>query len=176
MMELLLGAGSNRSKKLHDENGQKDWSDLITLDIERRHNPDVIWDLNEHPWPFVDNLFDEIHAYHVLEHLGRQGDLKSFFADFYEIWRILKPNGKLFAVVPSWADVSALGDPGHARIINEMTLGFLSQANYARDVGKTVMADYRALWSGDFDYDYKAQGWEFGFRLIAVKPSRACSA
>ncbi len=40
-----------------------------------------------------DNLFDEIHAYEVLEHVGTQGDYKRFFWQFGQFWRILKPDG-----------------------------------------------------------------------------------
>jgi len=48
-----------------------------------------------------EDFFDEVHAYEVLEHLGRQGDYRSFFATFANIYRVLVPGGLLLATVPS---------------------------------------------------------------------------
>ncbi len=60
-MELLIGCGSSRVKKLHQQ-GRPDWDGLVTLDLEARHNPDVVHDLNL-PLPFMADVADEIHAY-----------------------------------------------------------------------------------------------------------------
>ena len=85
--ELLIGCGSNHEKKIVYD-GINDWSNLITLDYNKDHNPDICWDLLSLPLPFKDQEFDEIHAYEVLEHLGQQGDYKLFFAQFSEFWRL----------------------------------------------------------------------------------------
>jgi hypothetical protein len=79
-MELLIGCGSSRAKKLSTQ-GRSEWIGLVTLDYEKRHSPDVVHDLHD-PLPFDDDTADEIHAYEVLEHVGRQGDYKFFFQQF----------------------------------------------------------------------------------------------
>ena len=33
--------------------------------------PDILWDLENTPWPFDDGTVDELVAHHVLEHLGQ---------------------------------------------------------------------------------------------------------
>lgn len=96
------------------------------------------------------DYFDEIHAYEVLEHVGAQGDYRSFFALFSELWRILKPGGYLFATCPSWHSPWAWGDPSHTRVLTAGSLVFLSQAEYARQVGKTAMSDFRSIYKADF--------------------------
>src|SRR3546814_6014455 len=78
-------------------------------------------------------LFDEVHAYEVLEHLGSQGDFRSFFAHFGEIYRALKDGGILFATVPAWDSVWAWADPSHRRVIAPETLVFLDQTQYRED-------------------------------------------
>lgn len=150
--ELLLGSGSNRDRKVyHAADKKKPFKNLVTLDIEATHNPDVVHDLNVMPWPFADNSFDEVHAYEVLEHLGKQGDAKSFFAHFSEIWRILKPDGCLYASCPMWDSPWAWGDPSHTRIITKHSLVFLSQEEYAKQVGITAMSDFRSLYKANFE-------------------------
>ena len=124
--ELLIGCGSNREKRLSCD-GTKTWTSLTTLDFNDHHKPDVVWDLHELPLPFPPEFFDEIHAYEVLEHVGRQGDWRVFFAQFNEFWRILKPGGHLAATCPSWHSPWAWGDPSHTRVLQKENLVFLNQ-------------------------------------------------
>ena len=137
------------------------------------HKPDVVHDLERTPWLFQDDAFEEVHAYEVLEHLGRQGDFRAFFAHFYEIWRILKPDGFLAATCPSFRSMWAWGDPGHTRVLTSGSLVFLDREEYHKQVGKTAMADYRSWWSGDFRPIWIDEGGEhFRFVVQAVKPAR----
>ena len=173
-MELLIGCGSQRDKRIYKEPIiPKDWVKLVTLDMEPSHKPDIVWDLNRVPIhskkcfdvknllqqltddqeeysKIPDNTFDEIHAYEVLEHFGRQGDWRAFFEIFSELWRLLKPNGYLCATTPAPTSAWAWGDPGHTRIIGLESLVFLSQAEYKRQIGKTPMSDYRSVYKADF--------------------------
>jgi SAM-dependent methyltransferase len=173
---LLLGAGHKRDKVLQSpQTPEKDFSggELVTLDIDPSVSPDIVHDLDVLPYPFEDNSFDEVHAYEVLEHCGRQGDWKFFFAQFSEIWRILKPGGILCATVPAWDVLWSWGDPGHTRIINDGSLIFLCQPEYVKQSGRTSMTDYRPYYKADFMIT--AAGTErdtFAFVIEAVKPSR----
>lgn len=172
MSALLLGCGNRRIRKLcFDDNPE--FTDLTTMDHDPNCGADLVHDLESLPWPVEADSFDEVHAYEVLEHLGTQGDAKAFFAHFAEIYRILKPDGMLFATVPAWNDVWAWSDPSHRRIISKGTLVFLDQTEYTKQVGKTAMTDFRWLWHGDFELI--ASGIEAGshrFALKAHKPGR----
>ena len=148
--ELLIGCGNSRAKQLAVPGTEKEWVDLVTLDMDPLCEPDVLWDLDHMPLPFEDETFQEIHAYEVLEHFGKQGDWKAFFAHFTEFHRILKPGGQFFAAVPVWDSEWAWGDPGHTRIINQGTLSFLQQSVYETDVGKSTMTDYRHYYKVDY--------------------------
>ena len=168
-MELLIGCGNSRVKKLYIGE-DKEWKELRTLDIDPNCKPDVVHDLNVLPYPFEDNTFDEIHAYEVLEHCGRQGDYRFFFAQFSEFHRILKPNGRLLACCPTFNSIWAFSDPGHTRIISPASLIFLSQAAYAQ-VGESPMTDYRGIYKADFiRLVDKVDGESYNFVLGAVKP------
>lgn len=171
MSELLIGCGSRREKLIW--NDRREWSCLTTLDINAAHKPDVEWDLERLPLPFDPDTFDEIHAYEVLEHVGRQGDFRFFFAQFEEFWRILTPGGLLCATSPSRQSAWLWGDPGHTRVIQPESLVFLSRAEYARQIGVTPMTDYRFCYGGDFDIVHSVDdGQSFRFALRAAKPAR----
>lgn len=170
--ELLIGCGSMRDKRLTCDKTHE-WDDLTTLDYNADHNPDVYWDLNMLPLPFKPDTFDEIHAYEVLEHLGSQGDYKSFFALFSELHRILKPDGHLMATCPSRHSVWAYGDPSHTRIIQAESLIFLSQPHYTENVGKNSMSDFRSIYKADFEIMFAEDDKEtVRFIIKAIKPSR----
>lgn len=170
MKELLIGCGSSRDKRMSC-NGSFEWSDLKTLDNNPNHNPDCLWDLMR---PSVmpadwENMFDEIHAYEVLEHLGQQGDYKLFFKQFTAFHRVLKPGGYLLASVPSEKSIWAWGDPSHTRLITPAQLIFLNQKNYEQ-VGKTSMSDFRHIYKVSFETVLSEDnGDTFHFILKAIK-------
>jgi SAM-dependent methyltransferase len=168
MKRLIIGCGSRRI----DVQGN-DLSDADTLDFNSDHNPKYVWDLENKPWPIPDDTYNEVHAYEVLEHLGRQGDFRSFFADFSEIWRILKPGGMLIGTSPAWPSPWIFGDPGHTRVISPECFVFLDQSEYVRQVGKTPLSDYRFCYKADFEaHQFQIMGETFIYMLRAVKPSR----
>lgn len=193
-MELLIGAGRTQEKRLW-LNNDPTWKELVTLDWNDAHKPNVVHDLEKLPLPFEDNMFDEIHAYAVLEHTGAQGDWKFFFDQFSDFHRLLKPDGHFFAMVPSINSVirkaelqkafstddeketiilpgnmQMWGDPSHKRTINMQTLSFLSQEQYRQQVGKTMMSDFRFHYKADFVPVWiQDDGQLFYFILKAVK-------
>ena len=172
--ELLIGCGNSRVRKIGFDPEQTEFRNLTTIDHDPNCGADVVHDLDCTPWPFEDNSFDEVAAYEVLEHLGRQGDYKAFFRHFGEIYRVLKHGGMLFATVPAWDDVWAWADPSHTRVIAPETLVFLDQTEYVAQVGNTPMTDFRWLWKGDFErVAVNRVGGHHWFALRAHKPARA---
>lgn len=166
--QLLIGCGSDKTKRMTCD-GNYEWGEVTTLDINPDHKPDVVWDLMDMPLPFMGRMFDEIHAYEVLEHTGAQGDYKFFFKQFEEFHRILKPDGHLLATVPMINSKWAWGDPSHTRVITPEQLIFLRQSSYA-EVGKTSMSDFRSIYKADFDIVYQAENdGTFYFILRAIK-------
>jgi SAM-dependent methyltransferase len=174
-MELLLGAGASRDRRLK-WGGHDAWTHLVTLDQSAAHAPDVVHDLEQLPYPFASDSMDEIHAYEVLEHIGQQGDWRTFFAQFSELWRILTPGGFLAGTCPSYQSAWAWGDPSHRRVITAGTLVFLNQAEYARQIGVTAMSDFRPWYHADFEPAHIEETSEsLTFILQAIKPARLVS-
>lgn len=176
MPELLIGCGNHREKILKAPQSPAVWTELTTLDLDPNCGADVEWDMERLPLPFSDDQFDEVHAYHVLEHTGRQGDYRFFFAQWTEFWRILKPGGIFCGIVPAPGSIWVFGDPGHTRVLPPEVFTYLCQPQYDEQVGKTALADYRHVYRADFDLvgngTIPDDPDQFFFVLQAVKPSR----
>lgn len=165
-MELLIGAGRRREKVFGGA-----WAELVTLDLDPEAKPDVVWDLDNLPLPFGDETFDEIHCVDVLEHTGRQGDWRFFFAQFDDFYRLLKPGGTFNCLAPRADSVWAWGDPGHVRVITAEQLTYLHRPAY-KQVGKTPMTDYRGAFVSDWDVSGELREHHLAFKLTAIKPAR----
>ena len=158
MKVLLLGCGKVWKRRIFDRSATNsfDGDELTTVDMDPSTNADIIMDLNCHPLPFADDTFDEIHAYDVLEHLGRQGDWKGYFDEFTEYHRILKPGGLFYIIVPIGMD--ALADPGHSRFFHINHFVFLSQEFNQQDQGDAGgVTDYSWYWKKNFAIDFQNQ-------------------
>jgi predicted SAM-dependent methyltransferase len=165
--ELLIGCGRNHDKRLTAD-GLWEFSNPTTLDYNADHGTDIVWDLHNLPLPFDAESFDEIHAYEVLEHVGQQGDYKTFFAQFTEFHRLLKAGGYFMGICPSRHSRWAWGDPSHTRVLQQEHLHFLHQQNYIDEVGKTPMSDFRNIYTVDFSI-YWVQEDENKLKFILKK-------
>ena len=84
-------------KKLNLGCGEDKKPGYVNIDWNPAVEPDVVCDLNQFPYPFEDNTFDLVEAYHVLEHLDKP------FKVMTELHRILKPGGRLMVKVPHFS-------------------------------------------------------------------------
>lgn len=132
-MKLNLGSGAQRL------------DDYVNIDMYERFTPDIVWNLEQTPYPFAeDNSVDEIRAHHALEHMGQNTD--TFLAMIKEFYRILKPGGILDVTVPPGHGERFSADPTHVRPIYPQTFLLFSKAackNW-REGGfaNTPLADY----------------------------------
>jgi SAM-dependent methyltransferase len=123
------------------------YSDLSGIDIYR--HPDLsnevdfkLANLSIHPIPYLDNTFDAISAYDVIEHIprvlngGDSGTRFPFIDLMNEIWRTLKPNGMFYALTPAYPMLEAFKDPTHVNIITQGTHEyFCGEMCYAKPYG-----------------------------------------
>ncbi len=69
----------------------------LNIDFHDHFKVDMVHNLNQVPYPFEDNTFEEIKAYHVLEHLSDP------FTIMKELHRIMKPGAILHVKVPHFS-------------------------------------------------------------------------
>ena len=111
-MKLNLGCGE------HICNG------FIGVDTLPLTNVDVVADLATFPWPFKDNVIQEIIMYNILEHLSETIKVME------EVWRILVHNGIVNIIVPYYNSPGAFMDPTHVRFFTENSFDYFTE-NYS---------------------------------------------
>jgi SAM-dependent methyltransferase len=79
----------------------------IGIDVNPRSSADIIHDLNQFPYPFTDNCFDEIFCDNVIEHLDNVVKVME------ELHRIAKPSAVVIVIVPFFPHRQAYTDPTH---------------------------------------------------------------
>lgn len=80
------------------------------------------------PIPYPDHSFGSVSAYDFIEHVPRvlpSADGRSTVFPFVrlmdEIWRVLQPGGRFYALTPAYPHPEAFADPTHVNIIAEGT-------------------------------------------------------
>lgn len=95
MKILDIGCGNNKTPN------------SIGCDFIKLPDVDIVHDLNQFPYPFKNNEFDIVISRHCLQHLF---DISNVID---EIYRILKPHGKLILYLPHYASDNFNTDPTH---------------------------------------------------------------
>lgn len=112
---------------------------------------DMVWNLDEFPWPFDDNSVDEIRCEHFIEHCA---DLVRFME---ELWRIMRPGAIGRLVAPWWNSINTWRDPTHRRGIADQTLNFFD-AQWRAKNGKQcykINADFEVGYQIEIDPGFK---------------------
>lgn len=109
---------TNGEKVLHIGPGSKSLPGATTIDMLDLPGVDVVHDLDKLPWPLKENEFDLIFAHNVFEHLDNQVRVME------EMWRILKPQGRIIITVPHFRSVDAFTDSTHRHFFTSKSLDY----------------------------------------------------
>jgi len=102
------------------------------IGIDRENfGQEYVRDLDWECLPFSDNSVDEILCKHTLEHLD------NFWFATDEMWRVLKPTGKILIIVPH-KDSDGAYYPGHRRYFNEFSFDGMFDKEKVRCVWKKI--------------------------------------
>lgn len=110
----------NKAIKLNLGSGTKRYPDFLNVDYSQECQPDLIWDLEETPWPFETDSVVHILMSHCLEHIGQTP--KAFLRIMKELHRVCKNGATIEIVVPHPYHDNFASDPTHVRPITAATL------------------------------------------------------
>jgi SAM-dependent methyltransferase len=154
------------------------------LDRDPALGPDVVCDLGVDTIPLPDDSVDLVIAFHVLEHIGRQGESTAWFKAFEELYRVLKPGGLIYGECPYYTSIWAWSDPTHTRAVSEHSFVFFNQDAYRREGSPIspyrIAADLPFVGMGGMPSGFRviespsdARDQSLRFSLTARKPLRA---
>ena len=84
----------------------------VGMDVNPRTAADVIHDLDDLPYPFADDEFDEVIGRHVIEHV------RDPMAVMSELHRITRAGGMVKLVAPHWTNPDFATDLTHRNHLN----------------------------------------------------------
>lgn len=96
------------------------------IDIQDLPGVDLVWDLNNHPWPLDSESIGQAKAWHIVEHIPKvavtaAGTRRPFIEFMNEIWRILIVGSILDIETPYGSSAGFIHDPTHVNQIDELT-------------------------------------------------------
>jgi len=123
----------------------------VGIDINPRSHADVIHDLDQFPYPFADNEFDEIVCDNILEHL------QDIIRVMEELHRISRAGGRVIVIVPFFSHRNAFNDPTHRHFFGTRSFQYFIQGSAFSDY-KYSTSQY-SLQSFRFDRDIPCGHW-----------------
>ena len=102
--------------------GENKTGGFVGMDVRELPGVDIVWDLENYPYPLPDDCVSEAIASHYLEHINpaKFGMIK--FMD--EIWRIMKVDCKFAVLLPYGGSPRYWQDPTHINGCNENTFRY----------------------------------------------------
>lgn len=114
---------------------------FVNIDMLPLKTVDIVWDLEETPWPLPDECVITATASHVLEHINPHKGV--FINVMNEIWRVLKPGGQFALVVPHASSPGYQQDPTHCNMINETTFHYFDPDPENKTMGPQLYNFYK---------------------------------
>ncbi len=126
--------------------GEKKMEGYINIDKRKEVNPDLQIDLEEAHLPYEESSIDEIYTSHLLEHITNFNPL------IEEMYRVLKPNAKIFIFAPYGLSEGGIRDSTHIRWLAVGTFDYFDKSNphlYNIYKYKTDLKVIKAVRTGD---------------------------
>ena len=111
-IRLDLGCGENK------EPG------FVGMDSRSLPDVEIVWDVEDIPWPLPDESVVVLKASHLVEHIDPHGGGFLRFMD--EAWRVLQVGGQFAISCPHGASPGFLQDPTHCNALNEATWSYFT--------------------------------------------------
>ncbi len=108
-------------RKLNLGAGERPREDALNVDL--RGNPDLCWDLDEHPYPLPRDHFEHIFAFDVVEHLA---DVKAFMEEAHGL---LCDGGVLEITTPHFSCSNSYTDPTHRHHLGFFSFDYFTEGH-----------------------------------------------
>jgi SAM-dependent methyltransferase len=106
--------------------------DAVGIDVHPTSAADIIWDLDQFPWPLSDNTFDRVHMSHIIEHVR---DVNRTMA---EVHRVARDGASVLIVTPHFSSHNSYTDPTHVRHLAGRSFQYFTGDDFATFRGAHV--------------------------------------
>ena len=106
------------------------------IGIDFCEEADVKHNLNDFPYPFEDGAFSEVYFNNSIEHLSNIPKLME------EVYRITKPNAKIFIHTPHFSSAGSFMDPTHKHHLSYFSFDYFDKTT---NIGKKFGYYSRAI-------------------------------
>jgi SAM-dependent methyltransferase len=106
--QLNLGCGRDRR------------DGCLNVDARAEVAPDLVWDLDQRPYPLPRHSFEHIQALDVIEHLE---SIKGFLEEVHEL---LVPEGTIEITTPHYSCANSFTDPTHRHHLGYFSLDYFT--------------------------------------------------
>jgi SAM-dependent methyltransferase len=104
----------------------------VGIDVHPGSAADIVWNLDEFPWPLDSDAFDRVHMSHVIEHVR---DVTRIMA---EIHRLARNGADVFIVTPHFSSHNSYTDPTHIRHLAARSFRYFTGEDFATFRGSNV--------------------------------------
>lgn len=111
----------------------------VGIDISPRSAADVVWDLDQFPWPLETNKFDRVHMSHIIEHV------KDIPRTMEEVHRVARDGAEVLIVTPHFSSHNSYTDPTHRWHLAAGSFAYFTGADFATFTGSNVAFEVTSL-------------------------------
>lgn len=139
--------------------GPKKAPGFVGMDRHDYGDTDIIWNVEQYPWPLDENSCDELRSWHLVEHLK---DLKPFLNEVHRVGK----NGALFQfATPHFSSRDSWNDPTHIQHYSLHFTDIFTDGYLKGQWGNFELVD-RRLSFGSFLYTWRSR---LIFKVIGAK-------
>ena|SRR5579871_6192771 len=104
----------------------------VGIDVSPRSAADIIWDLDQFPWPLPNDAFDRIHMSHIIEHV------RDVTRTMTEIYRVGRNGADVFVVTPHFSSHNSYTDPSHLGHLSARSFQYFTGEDFPTFPGSVV--------------------------------------
>lgn len=126
---------------------------------------DLLGDIARFPYPFANNTFDCVYLNDVIEHIP------DTIGAMEEVYRISKPDAKIYIRVVNWNHRYASMDPTHVKFFTENSFDF-----FGKREGRSYYTQARFdIVSVTYGFDQRAQRWIRNKKILKFLSDYLCN-
>src|SRR5215470_9382349 len=164
-MNISVSQNVNRARRVLDIGcGENKTPGAVGMDVNPNTAADVIHDLDDLPYPFANDSFDEVVARHVIEHVREP------MAVMIELHRIVSAGGVVRVLAPHWTNPDFATDLTHRNHLNSYSFRNLTDERAVFPFYTSVRFRQRLVRVTVLNL-WRALGFEFFINLDQRSPS-----